>query len=279
VPTARIGELDVHHEIAGDGPPLLFIGGTGGDLRARPNVLDGPLVHHFTVCAYDQRGLGQTSKPDRPSTMAEYGADAAGLLEHLGWRDVAVVGVSFGGMVAQELAIQRPDLVGRLVLCCTSSGGTGGASYPLHELSDLPPEERRRRQLAISDTRFDEAWQQAEPEKAAKQLERMAAADEATAAHAATDPAAATGARRQLEARKGHDTWDRLDRITAPTLVAAGRYDGIAPVANSEALVERIPDARLDVFDGGHLFLLQDRRAWTAILEFLGAAPTTRADA
>lgn len=275
MPTARIGDLDVHHEIAGEGPPLLFIGGTGGDLRTKPNVFDGPLVDHFTVCAYDQRGLGRTSKPDRPSTMADYGADAAGLLDHLGWTDVAVVGVSFGGMVAQELAIARPDLVRRLVLCCTSSGGAGAASYPLHELRDLPPGDRRRRQLAISDTRFDEAWQAAEPEAAGKQLARMAAADEATAAWAAADPDAAMGARRQLEARKDHDTWDRLDRITAPTLVAAGRYDGIAPVANSEALVERIPDARLDVFEGGHLFLLQDRRAWSVILEFLGvpAAP------
>jgi 3-oxoadipate enol-lactonase len=271
---ARIGDLDVHHEIAGEGPPLLFIGGTGGDLRTRPNVLDGPLVRHFTVCAYDQRGLGQTTKPDRPSTMAEYGADAAGLLDHLGWTTAAVVGVSFGGMVAQELAIARPDLVSRLVLCCTSSGGQGAASYPLHELADLPGDERRRRHLAISDTRFDDAWQAREPEAAAKQLARMAEADEATERRAAADPAAAAGARRQLEARKGHDTWDRLPSITAPTLVAAGRYDGIAPLANSEALVARIPDARLDVFEGGHLFLLQDRRAWSAILEFLGATPT-----
>lgn len=151
MPTARIGDLDVHHEIAGSGPPVLFIGGTGGDLRTRPNVLDGPLVEHFTVAALDQRGLGQTSKPDRPATMADYAHDAAGLIEHLGWSAIAVVGVSFGGMVAQELAIRRPDLVSRLVLCCTSSGGDGGASYPLHELTDLPDSERRRKQLAISD--------------------------------------------------------------------------------------------------------------------------------
>jgi 3-oxoadipate enol-lactonase len=273
VPTARIGELDIHHEIAGEGPPLLFIGGTGGDLRTKPNVFDGPLVRHFTVCAYDQRGLGRTSKPDRPSTMAEYGADAAGLLDHLGWSSVAVVGVSFGGMVAQELAIARPDLVDRLVLCCTSSGGAGSASYPLHELADLPADERRRIQLGISDTRFGADWQALEPEKAAAQLARMAAGDEAAANHAAADPEAAAGARRQLEARAGHDTWDRLDRITAPTLVAAGRYDGIAPVANSEALVSRIPEAHLEVFEGGHLFLLQDRRAWSVLLEFLGVNP------
>lgn len=272
MPTASINDLDIHYEVAGHGPPVLFIGGTGGDLRTRPNVFDGPLVRSFTVVAFDQRGLGQTTKPDRPSTMAEYGDDAAALLDHLGWTRAHVIGVSFGGMVAQELAIVRPDLVDRLVLCCTSSGGAGQPSYPLHELTDLQPDDRRRRQLAISDTRFDEAWQDAHPEEAAKLLGRMADADAAAAAKDAADPAAAMGgARRQLEARKGHDTYDRLGRITAPTLVAAGRHDGIAPVANSEALAGRIPDARLQVFDGGHLFLLQDRSAWTDIIDFLGA--------
>ena len=277
MPSARVGDLDVHHEIAGDGPPLLFIGGTGGDLRTKPNVLDGPLPRTFTVAAYDQRGLGRTSKPDRATTLAQYAADAAGLLDHLGWTRAHVVGVSFGGMVAQELAVARPDLIDRLVLCCTSSGGTGGASYPLHELVHLAPQERRRTQLAISDTRYDRAWQEAEPARAAELLAGMAAADAATEARQGADRSAAAGARRQLEARMGHDTWDRLDRITAPTLVAAGRYDVIAPVANSEALVSRIPDARLEVFDGGHLFLLQDRRAWSAIVEFLSrpSAPTS----
>ena len=266
MPTARIGDLDVHYEVAGAGPPVLFIGGTGGDLRNKPNVFDGPLAKAFTVASFDQRGLGQTSKPDAPATMADYGADAAGVLDHLGWSGVGVVGVSFGGMVAQELAITRPDLVRRLVLCCTSSGGEGGASYPLHELADLDPESRRRRQLAISDTRFDERWQDANPPEAARLLDRMRATDAAAPA----DDEAATGARRQLEARKGHDTWNRLEAIAAPTLVAAGRYDGIAPVANSEALAARIPRASMQVFEGGHLFLLQDRSSWSAIVRFLG---------
>ena len=267
MPTARIGDIDVHHEVAGDGPRVLFIGGTGGDLRTKPNVFDGPLPRSFTVASFDQRGLGQTSKPEEPATMADYAADAAGLLEHLGWSGgVAVVGVSFGGMVAQELAIARPELVSRLVLCCTSSGGAGGASYPLHELTDRSADERRRLQLAISDVRFSEAWQDANPTEAARLLERMRATDGAP-----PDPVAAAGARRQLEARAGHDTWDRLGSIVAPTLVCAGRYDGIAPLANSEALVSRIPRSSLQVFEGGHLFLLQDRSAWAAILRFLGA--------
>jgi 3-oxoadipate enol-lactonase len=268
MPLARVGDIELYHEVAGEGPPVLFIGGTGGDLRRKPNVFDGPLARHRTVAAYDQRGLGQSSKPDRAFTMADYAADAAGLLDHLGWGPVPVVGVSFGGMVAQELAITFPALVERLVLCCTSSGGGGGASYPLHELEELAPAERRRRQLAISDTRFDEEWQDANPEAAARLLDRMAA-DQVPLDD---DPARERGARRQLQARRDHDTWDRLREITMPTLVAAGRYDGLAPLANSEALVARIPAASLEVFEGGHLFVVQDRSAWPAIVAFLDEA-------
>jgi 3-oxoadipate enol-lactonase len=268
MPFAQVGDIELYHEVAGAGPPVLFVSGTGSDLRRKPNVFDGPLARHHQVLAYDHRGLGQSSKPDVDHTMADYAGDAAGLLDQLGWGPVPVVGVSFGGMVAQELAIEHPRLVSRLVLCCTSSGGGGGASYPLHELAALDPDERRRRQLAISDTRYDEAWQAANPEHAAKLLDRMAG-DQTPLDD---DPDREMGAARQLDARRHHDTWDRLDRIVAPTLVAAGRFDGIAPLANAQAIAERIPGAELQVFDGGHLFLLQDRSAWPAIVDFLAGS-------
>ena len=87
------------------------------------------------------------------------------------------------------------------------------------------------------------------------------------------DPAIkATGFRRQLEARTGHDTWDRLDRIASPTYVCGGRYDGIASPDNLERLASRIPDATLELFEGGHGFLLEDRAAYTRIIEFLTEA-------
>ena len=237
---------------------MLFISGSGADLRTKPNVFDGPLGRDFDVLAYDQRGLGQTSVPEPPYTMAQYGDDAAGLLDHVGWDTCAVVGVSFGGMVAQELAIRHPDRVERLVLCCTSSGGAGSPSYPLHTLIDLPEDERIATQLGISDTRYGAEWQAANPEAAERIFATMR-----------TGQAPADGYRHQLEARSHHDTFDRLDRIRAATLVTAGRYDGIAPVLNSEALAGRIPDAELRVYEGGHLFLLQDRSAWSDITAFL----------
>jgi 3-oxoadipate enol-lactonase len=98
----EVGDLQIYYERAGAGPRLLYISGTGGDLRRRPSVFERPIAQHFEIVSYDQRGLGQTAKPDRDYTMAEYAEDAVGLLDALGWDRCHVMGVSFGGMVAQE---------------------------------------------------------------------------------------------------------------------------------------------------------------------------------
>ena len=108
MPTIKVGDIRIYYEIQGSGPRLLTITGTGRDLRTRPNVYDWSLAPRFELLGYDQRGLGQTDKPDIPYTMADYAADAAGLMDALGWESCNVLGFSFGGMVAQELALGFP---------------------------------------------------------------------------------------------------------------------------------------------------------------------------
>ena len=263
MPFAKAGGIDIFYERVGSGPRLLFISGTGGDLRLRPNVLDGPFPKHFDMAAYDQRGLGQTSKPDEPYSMAQYAEDAVNLMAAIGWGSALVIGVSFGGMVAQELAINHPHMVEGLVLACTSPGGAGGASYPLHKLADMGAEERARFMIPISDTRHDETWAMAKPETY-EQLVAMAAADPY-----AGEEGHAMGRRRQLEARATHDTWSRLDQIRCPTLICGGKYDGIALPETQELMASRIRGAELRFFEGGHLFMLQDRTALPAMISFL----------
>jgi 3-oxoadipate enol-lactonase len=263
MPRERIGDIDIHFERQGKGPPLLFISGTGGDLRNKPNVLDGPFPKTFEILAYDQRGLGRTAKPDKTYSMAGYADDAAALMDHLGWTDALVVGVSFGGMVAQELVLRHPSKVRRLVLACTSPGGAGGASFAFHEIGHLDRRERARYLIPISDTRSDAAWATANP-AAYDQWVAMTAADPF-----ADEPGHAMGARRQLEARALHDTWDRLPHIGCPVLIAGGRHDGIALPETQSRMAGRIPGAQLRMFEGGHMFLLQDRTANSAIIEFL----------
>lgn len=261
MPVVQANGIRINYALAGEGRPLLFISGTGGDLRNRPNVFDGPLTDAFEVLAYDQRGLGQTENPDADYCMADYADDAAGVLDALGWTRVPVMGVSFGGMVAQELVLRHPDRVGALVLACTSSGGAGGASYPLHELEQLDELARAERSLELADTRRDRAWREAHPEKWQGFVDLSLAGRR-------SDRDLEGGAK-QLAARAGHDTWKRLAGVDVPVLLSGGRYDGIAPVANMEALAARIPDAELKLYEGGHLFLVQDKSAYPDIIQWL----------
>jgi 3-oxoadipate enol-lactonase len=265
MPREAIGDIEIYYERQGEGPPLLFISGTGGDLRAKPNVFDGPFAKAFDLVSYDQRGLGQTSKPDAPYAMADYADDAARLMDHIGWPSAHVLGASFGGMVAQELVLRHPARVKRLVLACTSPGGAGGASFPFHEIDHMPREARSRHLIPISDTRRDAAWAQANAELHA-QLVAMGAADPF-----ADEPGHAMGARRQLEARAKHDTWDRLPQIACPVMIAAGAYDGVALPQTQHNMASRIRGAQLQFFEGGHLFMLQDRAALPAMIGFLQA--------
>ncbi len=265
MPFITVRDLRMYFELRGTGPRLLGIGGTGGDLRRFPTVFEMLPAQGFEILAYDQRGLGQTSRPDKPYTMADYADDAAALLEALGWERCLVAGFSFGGMVAQELALRYPHRVERLVLASTSSGGAGGASFPLHELAALPVEDYIRRMISLSDTRRDAAWQAAHPAQFRTLFDQILAGLQV----GADEPERQTGARRQLEARARHDTYERLPALRMPVYICGGRYDGLATPAGFEALQKQIPGARLELFEGGHLFFLQDPRAVERIEAFL----------
>jgi pimeloyl-ACP methyl ester carboxylesterase len=230
-------------------------------------VTSAPLIwsfaDRFDVAAHDQRGLGRTEIPPGPYSMADYAADAAALLDHLGWATCRMIGVSFGGMVAQEFAVTWPERVERLALVCTSPGGGGGASYPLHELAALPADERAAIGLRILDTRFTPEWL-ATHSADRTLVEMMAARNDAPR----TDEQR-RGEAEQIAARRHHDVSARLAAISCPTLVACGRFDGIAPPANGEWIASHVSGAELRVYDGGHAFFIQDPKALPEIAAFL----------
>jgi 3-oxoadipate enol-lactonase len=161
--------------------------------------------------------------------------------------------------------VRYPHRIEKLVLCCTSSGGAGGASYPLHELVDLSAEEQARLRIPITDMRKDAAWQAEHAEETRQLIETAVAADRARR----KDPVVEMGYRRQLEARAEHDTYDRLGTLTMPVMLAGGRYDRQAAPENMETLRDLIPGSRLEFFEGGHGFLLEDPRALERIIAFL----------
>ena len=257
---SAVNGLELSWERAGSGPRLLFCNGSGRTLADVQPMLDG-LAGAFDLLTWDYRGFGPSALPSASYTMADVAADAEALLRLVGWDICRVLGVSFGGMVAQEFAVTYPGQVERLALACTSSGGDGGSSYPLEDLLDLPVEDRAAAGLKLVDSRWDEDWFAAHPSDRAV-AERFAPA-------VAADPARAAAQQAQIQARAGHDVWDRLGSITCPTLVASGRYDGIAPAENGRAIASRVPDAEFRDYDGGHAFLVQDPAAIGDLVAFL----------
>lgn len=260
MPNVELPGVRLEYELSGmpGAPRLLSVSGSGTDLRHPFRTHDVPqLQERFEILAYDHRGLGRSvpDEPHRQPTMAEFAADAVALLDHLGWDTCRVLGVSFGGMVAQELAVTAQERIERLCLACTSPGGEGGASSPLHTLLDLPPDEAQAKRIewmddrTVDDRELHDFW-----------AEMLGALGD----HAPTE-----GERLQLLARSHHDVWDRLPSLRLPVLIAAGRHDGIALPANQDALLRQIPGAEIQWFDGGHPFFVQDPTAWPAIADWL----------
>ena len=259
MPAVAANGIEIYYERWGEGPPLLFFNGSGTSLATTKMMLD-PYAERFDLLVHDQRGLGKTGLSPGPYEMADYAADGAALLDHVGWDSCRVVGVSFGGMVAQEFAVTYPERVERLALVCTSPGGAF-ASYPLHTLTDLDPSDAAAMRLTLIDTRFT-------PEYLAEHEGARMLADFVTNAEAPPEDVQ-RGMAMQLDARSRHDVIDRLGAITCPTLVACGRYDGIAPPENSEAIAARVSGADLRLYEGGHMFFVQDPAAQPEILDFL----------
>jgi 3-oxoadipate enol-lactonase len=262
---SHLNGVDLYHELGGDGPHLLFLNGSGATLETSAPLVDR-LRRSFRVLACDARGFGRSGAVDAPYAMADLASDAFALLDHAGWQACPVFGVSFGGMVALEVAVTAPDRVARLALLCTSAGGAGGSSYPLHELADLSADERMAKSMALVDSRFSPEWFADHPLDDAIIRARASSAAEPRSAERLN------GERLQMQARATHDVSSRIGRITCPTLVACGRYDGIAPVANSEWMAAHIPDAKLELYEGGHMFFIQDPTAFPSVVAFLAEA-------
>jgi 3-oxoadipate enol-lactonase len=260
MPVSEVNGVELYWERAGSGARLLFCNGSGSTMADAQPLLHA-LAARFDLLAWDYRGVGRSGPVAGSYRMADLAADAVGLLDLVGWSTCRVAGLSFGGMVAQELAVTHPARLERLALVCTSAGGQGGSSYPLHRLLELSPEERAAIGVKITDSRWDDRWLAGHPGDRA--LAELLAARQ--------DLARGAGVRAQLLARAEHDVWERLDAVTCPTLVAYGRYDAIAPGQNSTAIASRIAGADLRGYEGGHLFLAQDPAAMPELVAFLGS--------
>ena len=240
----------IYYERRGAGEPLLLITGFTISSAVFEPVL--PLyTGRFETIAYDNRGAGRSDAPLTPTSMPQLAADAARLLDAIDVPSAHVLGLSMGGMVAQELAIRFPERVRGLVLGGTSPGGPRALRPAMREVAALAASAARgltgRTRPWLAEWLFSEAFRAEQPE----QVERLLT-------HFDRHRAPSHGMASQLWASIYHDTYARLPSIQAPTLVLAGEHDRMTPVGNARMLAERIPDAELRVVPAsGHAFILE----------------------
>jgi len=247
--SVRVGDIDVCFEVRGEGPPLLMIMGLTANLDWWPPELLEALEKRYRLILFDNRCAGRTPPGDGPFTMRQFARDTAGLMEALGVERAHVMGVSMGGMVAQELALNHPEKVDRLVLCCTFCGGVHAAMPGAGVLVKMArrspdPEVQARRALSVL---FSEEWLSEHTDTFENFLGRVS--------KAYMTP---ENARRQLGAVLRFNTYGRLGGIDVPTLIMCGSDDILVLPRNSRILASRMPDSRLREFTGaGHGFIHQ----------------------
>ena len=247
---ARPDGARIHSEVAGDPrrPAIVLLEGMGGDIPGwRRNIPH--LAAELLVVAYDHRGNGHSEAPDEPTSMATYVDDCLAVLDELAIARAHVYGQSFGGMVAQELALTHPERVRSAILACTHAG-------PSHLVTSTGRAPKDRPWLQLYAPAFAKAY----PEHVEEDL-RVGRAQ----------PQHPQGQRRQWEAMQRWDAFDRLPAMRVPTLVVHGSEDGVVDVGNARVLASRIPGAELLILEGaGHVYHSeQPEAADEAVLDFV----------
>ncbi len=266
MPTIDIAGTDLYYERRGVGEPLLLIQGLGGNsLHWGEGFLAG-LQDGFELILYDHRGAGRSGALEGELTIADLATDAVALLAALELDAAHVVGISMGGMVAQELALQAPERVRTLTLGCTFPGGpeatmTDMAVVGMLAEAVLSGDEERTLRVGY------------EVMIAAEYGEREGAF-ELYAELAGQYPAPIAVLMAQLSAIMGHDTSQRLPGVEAPTLVIHGTEDRLMDVANGKLIASLVPGARLELLEGsGHMFFWeQPERSAQLVREHAAAA-------
>ncbi|MFH1150795.1 MAG: alpha/beta hydrolase [Actinomycetota bacterium] len=260
---ASVGDIEIAYSLAGEGPPLVMIMGlfTNADWW-EPELIEA-LAEHYRVLVFDNRGSGRSGSGGEAFTMRRFADDVAGLMDALGIDRGHVFGVSMGGMIAQQFVLDHPEKVDRLALGCTMCGFSHAhlhlmkiadrlAGDPLHEEAYI---------RKVAGLLFPPEWIEAHPE-----------AFETLEERAKLNPIPPVNAAKQLLAVLHFSARDRLHEVRSATRVTCGSEDVLIPPENSNEIAERIPDARLRVFDGGgHGYFVQYRDELASdLVEFFG---------
>lgn len=249
----------IYWEEHGSGEPILMIMGLGYSLdmwfRSIPVI-----SQHYRAIVFDNRGIGRSDSPQGPYPIEEMASDAKAVLDAAGVDKAHVLGVSMGGMIAQEFALHYPDRLKSLVLCCTAAGGPNavraesGVMDALMMRGNMSPEEGAR---ALIPFIYDPGTPRDRIEEDLRVRLKNYPSSESYFAQ--------VGGIMKFEADS------RLDQIRVPTLVVHGDHDRLVPPGNGERIAQRIPGAKLVIIkNASHIFITdQEQESHEAILSFL----------
>jgi 3-oxoadipate enol-lactonase len=243
MPVAHVRGIDLNYRLEGDGPEtVVLINGLADDLETWVLQVPALLEAGYRVLRFDNRGIGASDAPPGPYTTRDFADDTKALTQELGIERFHLLGVSMGGMIAQEYALAYPDDLDSLVLACTYAAPGPFCSRmfalwaDMAEARDVPFVMRDVTLWAFTLPFFEQR------EDELREFEgEMAAMPQSREAYLA-----------QLHSIREHDTTARLHEIAAPTLVVSGEEDILIPVALSRRLQEGIRDAAWADVPGGH---------------------------
>jgi 3-oxoadipate enol-lactonase len=263
MPFAENGPVKLHWESFGEGPAVLLVAGQGMTVDGWWATIP-VLARSLRVIAFDNRDTGSSSRAGWSYSVTHMAEDAVAVLDAAGEQRAHVYGISLGSLVAQEVALRHPDRVQALVLGASSAGGFAAYKPPptsfvqtfLVRAGAMGPEEA---EWAAVPYTYAEKTRRFHPERIAADI-----------AHRLSSPPESRAYLHQAAAVATHDAYERLNQMTAPTLVVHGEQDVFVPPANALVLAERIPSAQLRLWpDAGHMYPIDEPRADQEIARFL----------
>jgi 3-oxoadipate enol-lactonase len=247
MPSIDASGTELYYERAGEGEPLLLIQGMSATHMAWGRPFRDALEQSFETIVFDNRGMGRSGAAELPFQIRDLATDTAGLFDALELESAHVVGISMGGMIAQELALAHPQRIRTLTIGASYCGGPEGTLMAPEDLQMLGTAyasgEREQVLQAMWEINLSPGFREDDS--------RFAAFAEMGSALPAPQPVVL----QQMRACGAHDTHQRLGQISLPTLVIHGDVDRLLGYANGREIAALIPGAQLETLEGvGHMF-------------------------